>query len=144
MHSRVISKILLALDDSSRVARVAAGGALLATRFNASLHPLRVIHVRPNVSTHDAVPESQLREATAALGEIVRAFMDALVAPPRVRLGEPWRVIVEVATEIEADLIVIGARGHGEQAIGSTAAAVLDHAAQNVFVVRDLIRRSVV
>ena len=139
----MVSKILLALDDSARAARVAAAGALLATKFGASLHPLRVVPVRPGVSTHDAIPESQLRDATAALGEIARSLMDALVAPPRVRVGEPWRVIIEVATEVEADLIVLGARGHSEQALGPTAAGVLAHAAQNVFVVRDVTRRSI-
>ena len=101
--------------------------------------PIRVLQERLGTP----VPESQLREATAALGEIARSFMDALVAPPRVRIGEPWRVIVELATEEGADLIVLGARGHGEQALGATAANVLAHAAQNVFVVRDLARRSV-
>jgi nucleotide-binding universal stress UspA family protein len=138
----VISKVLLALDDSPRVSRVAAAGGLIAARFAASLHPIRVIPVRPGVSTSDAVPVNQLREATVALGDIARSFMDALVAPPRVRVGEPWRVILELATEVEADLIVLGARGHSEQAIGSTASAVLAHATQNVFVVRDLVRRS--
>jgi nucleotide-binding universal stress UspA family protein len=139
----VVSKILLALDDSMRAPRVAAAGGLLATKFGASLHPLRVIPVRAGAPTHDVVPEIQLREAAAALGEIARSLMDALVAPPRVRVGEPWRVIIELATELEADLIVLGARGHGEQALGPTAAGVLAHAAQNVFVVRDVTRRSI-
>jgi nucleotide-binding universal stress UspA family protein len=53
-------------------------------------------------------------------------------------------VIIELATEAGADLIVIGARGHGEQALGSTAANVIAHAGQNVFVVRDLGRHSIV
>lgn len=134
----MITKILLALDDSSRATRVASAGALVATRFGATLHPVRVLQERQGTP----VPEGQLREATAALGEIARSFVDALVAPPRVRVGEPWRVIVELATEEGADLIVLGARGHGEQALGATATAVLSHASQNVFVVRDLARRS--
>ncbi len=138
----MVSKILLAIDDSMRASRVAAAGGLLATKFGASLHPLRVIPLRSGAS-HDVVPESQLREATTALGEIARSLMDALVAPPRVRIGEPWRIILEVATELEADLIVLGARGHSEQALGLTAAGVLAHAAQNVFVVRDVTRRSI-
>ena len=50
-------------------------------------------------------------------------------------------MILELATEAQADLIVIGARRHSEQAIGSTVAAVIAHATQNVFVVRDLVRR---
>ena len=138
----VVSKVLLALDDSRCAPRVGSVGALIAARFGASIHPVRVIAMRANASTSD-VPDSQLREATTSLGELAKSFMDALVAPPRVRVGEPWRVILELATEAGADLIVMGARGHGEQALGSTAAHVLAHAAQNVFLVRDLGRRSI-
>ena len=137
-EAHVVSKVLLALDDSRCAPRVGSVGALIAARFGASLHPVRVIPMRANASTSDAIPEQQLREAMAALNDQVKSFMDALVAPPRMRVGEPWRVILELATEAGADLIVIGARGHGEQALGSTAANVLAHAAQNVFVVRDL------
>ena len=135
--------MLLALDDSPSAPRVAAVGALIASRFGATLHPVRVVAARPGASTNDALPEHQLREATAALGELARSFMDALVAPPRVRIGEPWRVIIELAAEIGADMIVLGARGHGHDALGSTASGVLSHAAQDVVVVRDLQRRSV-
>ena len=141
--SQVITKALLALDDSRRAARIGSVGAVLAARFGASLHPLRVIQARASASTADAIPENQLREAMAALNELARSFMDALVAPPRVRVGEPWQVIIELATEIGADVIVLGARGHGEQSLGSTAANVLAHAPQSVFVVREQPRRSV-
>lgn len=134
--------MLLALDDSRCAARVGSVGAMIAARFGASMHPVRVIPLRANASTSDAIPEHQLREAMNALNDQMKSFMDALVAPPRIRVGEPWRIIIELATEVGADLIVIGARGHGELALGSTAANVLAHAAQNVFVVRDLGRRS--
>ena len=138
----LISKILLALDDSPCAPRVAALGGLVASRFRSELHPLRVIPARQGASTHDALPETQLRESTAALAELARSFMDALVAPPRVRIGEPWRVIVELATELGVDLVVLGARGHGQAPLGATASGVLAYAAQDVFVVRDLGRRS--
>ena len=137
---RLISKILLALDDSPCAPRVAAIGGLLASRFGAALHPVRVIASRPGASSVE-LPESAMREATQSLGELARSFMDALVAPPRVRVGEPWRVLVELATESGVDMIVLGARGHGSEPLGSTASAVLVHAAQDVFVVRDLATR---
>ena len=138
----MVTKVLLALDDSRYAPRVGSVGALIAARFGASLHPVRVIPTRANVSTSDAIPELQLREAMGSLTELSKSFMDALVAPPRLRVGEPWRVILELATEAGADLIVVGARGHGDQALGSTVANVLAHATQNVFVVRDLGRHS--
>jgi len=144
LHRRsLISKILLALDDSACAPRVAAVGGLVATRFGASLHPVRVVPARPGTSTNDALPEHQLREAAASIGDLARSFMDAMVAPPRVRVGDPWRVLVELAGEMEVDMIVLGARGHGEAPLGSTAQGVLQHATQDVLVVRDiLLRRS--
>ena len=138
---RLISKILLALDDSPCAPRVAAIGGLLASRFGATLHPVRVIASRPGASGVDGLPESAMREATQSLGELARSFMDALVAPPRVRVGEPWRVLVELATESGVDMSVLGARGHGSEPLGATASAVLVHATQDVFVVRDLATR---
>lgn len=139
----MISNIVLALDDSQRAPRVAAVGALLATRFGAMLHPVRVLPVRAGVSTSEAASDHVLNEATQALIELTRPFMDALVATPRVRVGEPWRVLVELAAEQNVEVIVMGTRGHGSEPVGATALAVLAHAAQDVFLVRDHSRRSV-
>ncbi len=132
----MISKVLVALDDSQHVARIAAWGGLLAARFGASLHLLRVIPMHSRQSQAPSVPEHQLRAATEALNEIARSLMDAMVAPPRVRIGEPWRVLIDVASEIGADVIVLGAGRHGDQSLGSTASAVATRAPNHVFLVR--------
>ena len=53
--------------------------------------------------------------------------------------GRPARIIVETATEWEADLIVVGSHGHGFWArnmLGSVSDSVLHHAPCSVLIVR--------
>lgn len=59
-------------------------------------------------------------------------------AEGRLEKGKPWRVICEVADEVGAETIVIGARGLGrvESALlGSVSSAVVHHARHPVLVV---------
>lgn len=52
--------------------------------------------------------------------------------------GTPWKVILRVANELEADVIVMGTRKHstwGQLVLGSTAAKTLSHAQCPVLVV---------
>ena len=55
--------------------------------------------------------------------------------------GKPWRKILEVADEIHADLVVVGAHvdgRFGRAFLGSTANQVLRHAGCPVLVAREL------
>jgi len=56
----------------------------------------------------------------------------------RVARGKPWRVICDVAEEVEAGVIVLGARGLSRvqsALLGSVSAAVTVHAARPVLVI---------
>jgi nucleotide-binding universal stress UspA family protein len=56
----------------------------------------------------------------------------------RVEEGKPWRIIGQVADELGADPIVMGARGLGRMEsvlLGSVSSAVVHHAKRPVFVV---------
>ncbi|EXJ12560.1 MULTISPECIES: universal stress protein [Nitrincola] len=56
----------------------------------------------------------------------------------RVEEGTPWKVILKVADEIDADVIVMGTRKHSalnQILLGSTAAKTLTHSKRPVFVV---------
>jgi nucleotide-binding universal stress UspA family protein len=54
-----------------------------------------------------------------------------------VRRGQPWRCILELGDELDAELIVVGAHGfHLDPTLGSTASKVVNHARRNVLVVR--------
>lgn len=56
----------------------------------------------------------------------------------RVEEGTPWKVILKVADEMDADVIVMGTRKHstwGQVVLGSTAAKTLSHSKRPVLVV---------
>lgn len=55
-----------------------------------------------------------------------------------IREGKPWKVIVDVADEIDADVIVMGTRPHtgiGHALMGSTATKVMNHSKRPVLIV---------
>lgn len=89
--------------------------------------------------------ESDLDEAASealAIAEacVARLSEAGLQATPVVRAGTPAEEIVAVAREREADLVVIGTRGHTGLArliLGSVARNVLHHAPCSVLVVRE-------
>jgi nucleotide-binding universal stress UspA family protein len=59
-------------------------------------------------------------------------------AQGRVVSGRAWRAICQVATELDAEVIVLGARGLGRvqsALLGSVSSAVLVHAKRPVLVV---------
>ncbi|MFN2360769.1 MAG: universal stress protein [Marinobacter sp.] len=56
----------------------------------------------------------------------------------RIEVGVPWRKILEVGDEMNADLIVMGTRKHnalGQALIGSTATRTLTHSQRPVLIV---------
>jgi nucleotide-binding universal stress UspA family protein len=87
--------------------------------------------------------EINLRQAEASrkrLEEVKRELeQDGLSCEVEVKLGRPWRVIVETAKKAKADLIIIPTHGYGgikHLLLGSTAERVVQHAECSVLVVR--------
>src|SRR5699024_148939 len=61
--------------------------------------------------------------------------------------GRPASVLIDTADAFDADLIVVGSRGHGRVAaliLGSVSSEVVDHAARPVLVARQAEAREVV
>jgi len=74
-----------------------------------------------------------LEEAAASISN------ERITARARVLVGRPATSIVDFATEMRAELIVVGSRGRGplkSMVLGSVSAEVVDHAPCPVFVVR--------
>jgi len=89
---------------------------------------------------HDQVDSEQLAELTSVLAEHAERHSGVAVEPT-VRRGHPQRVLLDVAKEQVASLLVVGAKGVGhsnEQALGSTSRALLAHADVPVAVVPHL------
>jgi nucleotide-binding universal stress UspA family protein len=123
-----VQKILYA-SDLSRDSLLGAPYAFsCAERFHARLTLLHVMASLPESPYLDA------QMARVRLGEIVSLYSPLATAPDLlVELGSPANVILKVAADLEADLIVIGARGAGAVArlashFGSIAHKVVSHA----------------
>jgi nucleotide-binding universal stress UspA family protein len=144
----MIRNVLIALDASERARAVFHMGTELARRFGARVWVVRVIALpqdfppAAHVAHDDPLPAHLERLALEDLHTFVDRVLDLEVAPPLVRSGQPWRKILEVAEEVDADLIVLGSHGyHGlDRVLGTTAAKVANLAVRHVFVVhnRDL------
>jgi nucleotide-binding universal stress UspA family protein len=146
--------VLLCFDGSENArAAIARAGALLAHR------PAVVLTVwEPVASWAPYDPATILdapmsRLASHALGldddmrDLARERMErgtklatdaGFRAEGRIQKGKPWRVICQVADELDAETIVVGARGLGRvqsALLGSVSAAVVHHAKRPVLVV---------
>jgi len=123
-----IRKILFATDGGAVAARARDVATDLAQGLNVPLVILSVAErasgePRARTIVQNAISSVRAHEATAASLALV---------------GNPAATILEQAEKLEADLVVLGTRGHGkmyERILGSTASLVGAHAACPVLLV---------
>ncbi len=124
--------ILVGLDGSEREPEVFRHAVELARAIGASLHVCRAVGIP--VGLPDAVwsvPMAQLD--TELVADAERAVAARVASSPvpvlraHVRMGAAADVLHDVATEVGADLVVIGAHGYGvlERVIGTTASKIV-------------------
>jgi nucleotide-binding universal stress UspA family protein len=146
--------ILLCFDGSDDAAHaIATAGAMLEA------HEAVVLSVwerAPSWEPYDpatvlTAPVSRLASNALGLDEIARdddrervkagaelASRAGFNAQERIAEGKPWRVICDVAKELDASLIVLGARGLSRvqsALLGSVSSAVVHHAGRPVLIV---------
>lgn len=119
------TRLLIAFDDSAAAAAaVRAAGRLFPGAQARLVHGLEAAEPRGG---RLAERGRDLAQAAALLGSI-----DMRPGRP------PWRAVVAAADEIDPDVVVCGARGHGTLAralIGSTSSAVLHHGRHPLLIV---------
>ena len=130
------SKIVIGWTESSR-ARLAVGAAVeLAVALDAEIHLVVAFDDDPRgdvvISDERQRAEQRLDAAAAALGRPARTVHRHAIP------GRPADAILRVASEIDADMIVIGNRGAQGRGriLGSVASAIVGHAPCNVLVVK--------
>lgn len=139
--------VLIAIDFSAGAARIAARGAEIARQNGARVTLLHVVDYLPPLGfADDLLPSPALLVDEEELIKRGRSSLDAFAKkekfsddiPRHVTLGAPKQEIVDFAAAQGADLIVLGSHGrHGlGRLLGSTASAVLNHAACDVLAVR--------
>jgi nucleotide-binding universal stress UspA family protein len=139
----VIERVLAALDGSVRAPAVFDRAAELAVAHDARLHLLRVVEVpaefppAAHVGHPDALVQTLRRTAEHDLlalsgdrAHLVNGFAVVLAA-------EAWRAILDVASSLSADLLVIGTHGrHGfERILGTTASRIINHVDRDLVIV---------
>ncbi|WP_137895762.1 universal stress protein [Ramlibacter sp. 2FC] len=141
--------ILVPVDGSPTSMQAVAKAAGLAKAFGSALTAIYVIDPYPftGVGTDFAYGQAQyLNAATAEANDAIKAAReqlesDGLAVQTRVvESHTAWRGILETATAIGADLVVMGShgrRGLEKLVLGSVAQRVLAHATLPVLVVRD-------
>jgi len=136
--------LVLAYDCSDSADKAFAFGLDLAVRYQATLHVLSV--ARPPeppsmVETQEVLEESEARFRESFRGLDEQARVQGLVPLFEVRAGHPAEQIVRYAEEVEADVIILGHRGHSlsfvdRWLVGSISKRVLTYAHCTVIVVR--------
>src|SRR5260221_4476993 len=110
-------KILVAVDGSRHSSRALEFADDLSRRYKT---PLLVLHAFPHVSDLLGIPQYEcMFEVCALIGEQLIASARAQLSerePVETQLieGPPAPAILRVASEEGCDLIVVGARGHGQ------------------------------
>ena len=133
-------RILLATDASEEAHLAAQTAIELAHKTGSELHVVHVgeTSVSPYYTHRRAEAERKGREV---LDEQVREIEDSggNIVEAHLRVGEPEKEILLLAQELEAGLVVVGARGKNpiqRYLVGDVAESVFRHAPCPVLVVR--------
>lgn len=141
-------RILVSTDGSELSAKAVSTAVALAKRLGARLLAVTVTEPYPYSALAESQPilpqeflDAEMRLAEARLKAVSSAASEAGLGceGASVENAQPWRAIVEHATQVEADLIVMashGRRGISALLLGSETQKVLTHSSVPVLVVR--------
>jgi nucleotide-binding universal stress UspA family protein len=131
--------------DRSEVAKIVLAEALeFAKRYHGKLHVVRAVPVPVEMPLEalsvdpEALPARLLDHAQRDIERSVEGADKALIGSVEARVGVPWQVLVDVAKEKKAGLLVVGTHRYGviDRLLGTTAARVANHAPCSVFIIR--------
>lgn len=137
-----MERILVSVDDSERADAVVRQAAALALAFDADLEVVHAVLVPTWIRSATAAEEPDAmdeREAIAQAAAVKARTFGAPRVTHRVVTGDVGPAICAAAEEADADLIVMGSRGHGPvmgAILGSVTQHVTAHATCSVLVAR--------
>ncbi len=114
----MFAKIVVGTDGSETAAEAVALAVQLARENNSALHlvvgistPTAVAVPAGGASVSDPSGGAQLRNAARRMLEGVAEGVEGLEVEIHIETGDPADVIVRIADEVGADLIVVGSKG---------------------------------
>lgn len=137
-------KILVGVDGSPREPKVLAAAIALAQDRGGKVHLVRAMMVPVSIPTavwtlqgedfSQFLVEHGDKELVATAESVPIEVRGSMIT----RLGQPADVLIALAEELDADLVVIGSHGYGgiDRVLGTTAAKVVNRAKCSVLVVR--------
>ncbi len=143
------TKILLATDGSEDAELALEAAVDLTNNTSSELHVITVggeYHPAIETSAQPELLEETLRELERGAKEILKGQVNKIeeaggkVTQHHLRMGNPAKVIVGQADEMDTGLIVVGSRGLGgirRALMGSVSDSVARHAHCPVLVVRE-------
>jgi len=105
-----LSRILYCTDFSNNSERAREYAISVAAEYNAELVLLHVVENAPDVARAEAIISERIQELDKLVSETERV---KLKVRSTVKFGKPYEEIVRYATEVQASLIIMTARGGG-------------------------------
>lgn len=123
------SNVVVAVDGSDEATNAARHGVGFARRFDATVHAVHVLD-RQTLRVVTGAADDRLRRRAETVLADAEALASAHGVAAETVLGEgvPARAVVDVAAEVDADLVVVGRRGSrgvADRLLGSVAEGVL-------------------
>jgi nucleotide-binding universal stress UspA family protein len=140
----VLSKVAVGTDGSPTAREAVVMAADLARRFDAKLVLLSAFEDAVRAPLQRATPASEvdwISSSSARVREILTRTEDelrrqGLDCTTRADEGDPAEVLVQLAMECEADLLVVGNKGMHRRVLGSVPNTVTHRASCSVLVVK--------
>jgi nucleotide-binding universal stress UspA family protein len=144
--------ILAAVDDSEYAELVARESSKVAGEKKADVIFLSVVKVPSLAGSEGEIDAAYLNEKEEAFQRLHNRLIDSYFTPnsgilieSRILHGDPADKIVKYADEIDADMIIVGGRGHGRLAsalLGSVSERVARHSKRSVLIVKKQVEKS--
>lgn len=140
-------RILVAIDGGTLALHAARTGLELSRLLGAEIAIVYAVVPPVDYSGEIGLPADVLLEASSSeTAEILKVLRRQVDLPPDasefIRVGHASEVIIKVAEDWRADLVVIGSHGRGgleRVLMGSVAEAVVRHAPCPVLVIRKVV-----
>lgn len=136
--------ILVGLDGSPRQPKVLEQALALADAFDGRLHLARAMAIPISIPAAAWTLQGEdfsrflVEHGDRELQETAKALASPRIAEVHCRIGQPHDVLVALAGELSADLVIIGSHGYEgvDRLLGTTAGKVVNRAPCSVLVVR--------
>jgi len=137
-----MKKILIAIDGGPTAEKIASTGFQLGKQLNAEIALLSVVDTQFLTTEGGITPAEMAKSIKEELEKNIGAIESKIFKDYKIQTfveeGTPYEIILKVADEWQADLIVLGTHGRtglSHLLLGSVAEKVLRHSSKPLFII---------